>query len=71
MKYKMGTIDTFYSNNSSLLLSLLLELSSRRKTIVTYNKCFVDLSEDCITNVINISRHGKEYRGFLNFYRPI
>ena len=71
MKYKMGTIDTFYSNNSSLLLSLLLELSSRRKTIVTYNKCFVDLPESCITNVINISRHGNEYQGFLNFYKPI
>ena len=65
------TIEWGYHNNSTLLLSSLMNISAmgKRKVIITYGKDAEFDTPNCDHwYVINISRHGKEYKGFVNSY---
>jgi hypothetical protein len=71
MKFKTGTIATYYGENSTGLLNHLRIMSNYRKTIIVYNDR-VDLSEMSIgktVNVIYIKKMPFEYQGTLNFYK--
>jgi hypothetical protein len=72
MKFKYGTIESLYSKNSTLLLSELLKISGNKKVFITYGEnSIINTGELKIFNIINISRHEREYKGFLNSYRTI
>lgn len=72
-KMKWFTIETAYSRNSTALLAYLssFPIMKTHKVIVTYGDSCFDIPKNNHFGVINISRHGREYKGFANFYHKI
>jgi len=71
MKFTTSTIALLYCKDSAALLSyLLIPNCSNAKTIITYGKdAEIKIPNNTTRfNAINISRNGKEYKGFLNKY---
>jgi len=71
--YKVSTIECLYCRDSTALLAELLCHQNKLKTIITYgiNSYFTPSINDRQFRVINISRHGKEYKGFINCYTEV
>ena len=72
MKYKVRTVNIFWCNSPELSLAELKRQYGRYKIIVTYGenaKIIIPQRKEFI--VINISRAGKEYKAFANYYKVV
>ena len=72
MKYKVRTVNIFWCNSPELSLAELKRQYGRYKIIVTYGKnTEITVPKQNKFIVINISRDGKDYKAFANYYKVI
>ena len=69
--YKVHTIERLYCKNSMALLASLIRYKYDTKLIVTYGNELFNPPKNEYFKVINISRHKREYKGFINSYRRV
>jgi hypothetical protein len=72
MKYKVRTVNIFWCHSPDLSLAELKKQYGRYKIIVTYGenaKIIIPQRKEFI--VVNISRDGKDYKAFANYYKVV
>jgi len=69
--FRITTLTCLYSNDSTYLLSKLMDNCRGKKHYILYSENSINTPQYDLFYIIVILRYGKEYKGYINRYKLV